>query len=219
MTEASFLNFTAPSKRLSLSWTDSRRPASLGIRSRCVPCLRLPLRSSTPSGVPKPPEGGRSVCSRSCGCHSTWQVPPPWFDHLDGLLRTQGPGYIAIRCRTRFATFRVDDTPVLHLTCPYEQARIDQFTIADVSAFPPETPIASYPGLDCRSPQRSSHPSKNSPRQQLYRITAAAAIVPLPSVAAPLRERNIPASQAANLYQHRSAETEHCSNVMSASWR
>jgi hypothetical protein len=41
-------------------------------------------------------------------------------------------------------------------------------------------------------PRRGSHPSKNSPRQQPYRVTAASALLPLPLALPSLRECRVP---------------------------
>jgi len=84
-----------------------------------------------------PPESGGFPAFGLMGASPPDQVPPSWFDHLDGLLRTQGPGYIATRCRTRFTAFRVDDPSVLPFPDPHEQARICQFAVADENAIPP----------------------------------------------------------------------------------
>lgn len=43
--------------------------------------------------------------------HRLVPVPSTWFGHHDGLLRAQGFGHIAVRCRTRFAAFHLDHRP------------------------------------------------------------------------------------------------------------
>jgi hypothetical protein len=74
--------------------------------------------------------------------------------HLDGFLRTWARGLVASRCRSwgspRFA-----------------------------HPWPPRgRSLATVYGK--RSPRRGSHPSKNPPRPQPYRVTTALAFMPLP---------------------------------------
>jgi len=89
----------------------------------------------------------RPVCCQSTRTRSA----PVVSHHLDGLLRTTGLGFVAPRSQTGFVTFH--------------------------SAFSARAPAETdSQGLTPHSPQRGSHPSKNSPRRQPYHITW-----PLPS--------------------------------------
>jgi hypothetical protein len=212
------MNFTAPSKRLSLSWTGSRRTDSLGIHSRWVPCLRLPLRSSTPSRSPIPPESSRYLAFGLVGASPPDLVPPPWFNHLDGLLRTQGPGYIAIRCRTRFTAFRADGTPVLPISDPHEQARIGQLAVADVNVFPLKTSDGKPSPASTAAPRSAIH----TPRRIPLACSCTASLRPLPSCryqASPphCASTTCRRPKPQTLYQHHPAETGHHSNLTSAS--
>jgi len=91
----------------------------------------------------------RPVCCQSTRTRSA----PVVSHHLDGLLRTTGLGFVAPRSQTGFVTFH--------------------------SAFSARAPAETdSQGLTPHSPQRGSHPSKNSPRRQPYHVTVAVALLP-----------------------------------------
>lgn len=97
---------------------------------------------------------------RTSATRSSWSARVV-SHHLDGLLRIRGFECIATRYRMRFALFP------------------DPLT---TSASPgPEGPKFTDVPRTCRFPQRT-HPPKNFPRQQPFRITAAIPLLPLPSL-------------------------------------
>jgi hypothetical protein len=81
------------------------------------PCVR-PL----PVDFPYRPKAAGPSAFGQADANPPDQVPPPWFDHLDGLLRTQGPGCIAIRCRTRFAAFH--RRPIVAIASPAHASKL-----------------------------------------------------------------------------------------------
>jgi hypothetical protein len=138
-----------------------------------------------------PPESGGFPAFGLMDANPPDQVPPSWFDHLDGLLRTQGPGCIAIRCRTRFTAFRVDDPSVLPLPNRHKQARIDQIAVADENAFPSET----YNGMPSQPSSAVPHSAIHTPRRIPLASSCVASLRPLPSCryqASPLRCASAP---------------------------
>ena len=93
-------------------------------------------------------------------CQAPTHVPPSWF-------RTTTTVSSALKSR---------------VCCTPQPAKGSlRFALA---ASPLHPKAARLVGV--RSPQRGSHPSKTSPRQQPYRITAAVAFLPLPSCPAQL---------------------------------
>jgi hypothetical protein len=114
-----------------------------------------------------------SWCAHPPACppsvHSPMASPPPFgpevppsesrsvlvvSHHLDGFLRSAAPG-------------------LLHPGTGLGSRRFPTSHPRD----PSQSRDPSEPG---RSPQRLSHPSKNSPHPQPYRVTAAVALLPLP---------------------------------------
>ena len=73
--------------------------------------------------------------------------------HLDGFLRATAAG-------------------LLHPAASLEVRRVSRFPV-------PERHPKVTPATMARSPQRGSYPSKGSPHQQPYRITAAVALLPV----------------------------------------
>ena len=130
-------------------------------------CPRGCLASDIPPARPLHVSPHRSAPRRSAeSCHTPRPVPPSWFDHLDGLLRTCVHGCVAIQSRTRFAVFP------------------DHLDGSASKPASPSTPNPTRAASHLRTvrwvhPHSATHPSKNSPRQQPYRITAADALVPL----------------------------------------
>jgi hypothetical protein len=88
-------------------------------------------------------------------CHTPARVPPSWF-------RTTSTVYSARKLRVCCTPQPVLGSPRFVLVGSLPRPKAMQFA-----------------GL--LSPRRGSHPSKTSPRQQPYRITAAVAFLPLPS--------------------------------------
>jgi hypothetical protein len=88
-------------------------------------------------------------------CQAPIHVPPSWF-------------------RTTSMVFSARE---LRVCCTPQPAKGSSRFMRAASPLHPK--VAQFAG--CISPRRGSHPSKTSPRQQPYRITAAVAFLPLPS--------------------------------------
>jgi hypothetical protein len=88
-------------------------------------------------------------------CQTPVHVPPSWF-------RTTSTACSALELR---------------VCCTPQPAKGSPRFVLAASPCRPKT--TRFDGL--LSPRRGSHPSKSSPRQQPYRITAAVAFLPLPS--------------------------------------
>lgn len=84
--------------------------------------------------------------------------------HLDGFLRRLTSGFVPPRKRSWGSLRFSRDTPAY----PMASSELD----TDESKLP-----SGHTGVDMTSPQCSSHPSKNTPRQQPHRITAAVAFL------------------------------------------
>lgn len=151
--------FRAPAVTLNLNGR-SRRFASHRIRSRRCPASDIPPVRQLP--------GDASATVRPTQGQMGRRVPTSWFlttspacsaQKALGLLRPK-----AGRDSLRFPV----GTP----------------TMADRSRRPLVVSSRRLP-VDHRFPQRVSHPSKNSPRQQPYRVTAAVTLMSFPTPTRP----------------------------------
>jgi hypothetical protein len=165
----------SPSERLAATGTRSTRWLPKQPPDRAdPPLMALPACASSPCSHwcvhSRPTAAEAAACHRvgvpiptSCSVHVV-------SHHLDGFLRTRAVGLLR-------------PTPGLEVHC----------VSADRDPRSPRTEVRDTVGGQPPSPQCGCHPSKGYPRQQPYRITAALAFLPLPSLGSP-RGRHLPRS-------------------------
>ena len=135
-------------------------PSTLPKKSGCLSAsLGIHPRVCPPSDIPdaRPLHGNIAAPDRQVAATRPACSARVVLHHLDGLLRTPGFGFVAPRCQNGFAAFQ--SCAINHQPRPKPAPAAGQH--------PP--------------PRNAVHPSKSSPRQQPYRITAAVPLLPFPS--------------------------------------